>query len=105
MIDLRDTSDEIIEESLQKYYFLNPNNCGKNIFLIINSAVYSDLIQNDSAEQKIGFNEIWIPNVEVWLPAPITLNKVSYVIEVQIERKPVLWEYRPSIKASNFSDK
>jgi hypothetical protein len=63
LFDLRDKSNEIIDETLLKFYFLNHNVWEKNILLIINPNMYGDLIQNDAAKKEIGFSEMWIPNV------------------------------------------
>ena len=85
LFDLRDISDNIIDETLDRHYFLNHNHWDINVFLILDAEAYGDLIPNEIAN---GHGEMWIPSVEIWFPGPIPLGKISNRIEVQIKNRP-----------------
>ena len=55
-------------------------------FLILDVAAHNDLIPNENA--KTDYTQAWIQKVEVWSPTPISLEKISDIIEVKIINRP-----------------
>ena len=88
LFDLRNIKEETLEETLLKFYFLAHHKWDINAFLILDIAALNNLIPNEVAKRETGFKEMWIPEVEVWSPTPIPLNKISNIIKVEITNRP-----------------
>ena len=85
LFDLRNKSDDFIEESLMKFYFLKPSYYQDiSIFLILSPRSYSCLIYWTQAKEEIGYSEMYIPYVECWYPSDIPLEYIDEIIEVTI---------------------
>ena len=87
LFDLREKSNDIIEEALGRFYFLNPPySQNKPVFLIISPRLYSSLVLiNDAkAKEEIGYKEMYIPDVECWYPGSISLEYVEEILEVTV---------------------
>jgi len=82
LFDLRGKTQEVIDESLMKFNFLNPINDKKTIFLIISSREHSRLIPWTEAMKDVGCREVWVPNVECWYDGNIPLKHIEQIIEV-----------------------
>jgi len=85
LFDLRDITKQTLEQTLDYQYFLSNHKWDINAFLILNVAAHNDLIPNEAATDS---HEMYIPEVEVWSPTPISLEKISDIIEVQIINRP-----------------
>ncbi len=59
-------------------------------YLVLSLESYGKLIPNHKALEEVGYQEIWIPEVEVWYPGAVSLDEISHIIEVQITNKPDL---------------
>jgi len=85
LFDLRNKSDDVIEESLMKFYFLKPfHDQSISVFLILSSRLYENLIYYTQAKEEVGYKEMYIPYVECWYPDNISLKRIDEVIEVTI---------------------
>ena len=86
LFDLREKSNDIIEEGLMKYYFLNPYHTQNSpVFLIISPFLYSNLIYDAKArEEDTKYEEMFIPYVECWYPGSISLKYVGEILEVKV---------------------
>lgn len=87
LFDLRDITAETLKQSLDYQYFLSNHKWAINAFLILDVAAHNDLIPNEAATES---HEMYIPEVEVWSPTPISLEKISDIIEVKIINRPNL---------------
>ena len=85
LFDLRDVSEKIIDITLDKFHFLSHHEWDINAFLILDAEACRNLIPNEAAKTEP--HEIWIPKVEVWFPAPIPLERISSIIEVQVNKQ------------------
>ncbi len=87
LFDLRETSDKNIEDSLIKYNFLNPSFCKDNpFFLLISEKMYPKLISWKEARKEKIYNRILVPYIECWYPGGISIENVTEVIEVKVQR-------------------
>lgn len=85
LFDLRSQTDEIIQEALMKFYFLNPyHNKNISVYLILSPELYADLIDYTVAKREVGYKEMWIPYVECWYPTDIPLERVEKIINVTV---------------------
>lgn len=85
LFDLRSKRNDVIEDALMKFYFLNPPSChNMPIFLILSQQLYSSLIYDTEAKKEIGYGEMYIPHVECWYPGNIPLEYIDKIIEVTI---------------------
>ena len=84
LFDLRNKSDQIIEDALGKLFFLDPFHPPKNksIFLILKYKLYPLLIDYKQATEEIGYGEIKIPHVECWYPTNISLDDIDEIIDL-----------------------
>jgi len=94
--DLRNKSDQDIEETLIRYNFLGPSwFCEYGVefsemnmaYLILNSSSYDKLIRNESPksswiENKKGM--MYIPETECWYPGDLPLSFIKETIVVRI---------------------
>jgi hypothetical protein len=86
LIDLRNASDSVIEESYGFYYFLDPEDADENIFLFLNESGHSLLIPN-----AVGLNTrgaAAVPGIEVWYPGPISVKSIDVAIRVPMLPRP-----------------
>ncbi len=108
LYDLRNKSDEVIDDALTRLYFLRPNNWDKVIYFILSSEYHSDIIdisQVKKDEKKDKKYYMWIPEVECWYPSDISLGNISEIIEVNIiNRKPKEGPYESLAEALTNSD-
>lgn len=85
LFDLRNQTDEIIQEALMKFYFLNPfRNKNKSVYLILSPESYADLIDYTVAKKEVGYKGMWIPYVECWYPTTIPLERIEKIINVTV---------------------
>lgn len=85
LFDLRDKSDEVIDEALMRYNFLHPfYSEKKTYFFQISAAIYPSLIDTSEAKKEIGCSEMWIPNVECWYPSDLSIDYIEKVTQVQV---------------------
>lgn len=84
LFDLRTKEQSVIDETLDRFYFLNPGQWDTSVFLSLDESACSNLIPNHIAREEIGYKEVWIPNTEVWYPEAIPLNRIVAVLEVRI---------------------
>ncbi|MBU0478184.1 hypothetical protein KKC91_06420 [bacterium] len=87
LFDLRTVTNEQIDESLLRYYFLNPVSASDSpIFLILSKELYPELIPYTYA-QKQQAQDMWIPYVECWYPQDILLKNIKRIIELEVRRE------------------
>lgn len=87
LFDLRNVTDEELEDALCKYYFPNPTFANDNpIFLFLGEEVYPKLIQWTDAEAEKAYSEMWVSYIECWHPGDIPFNKITDILEVRVKR-------------------
>ena len=85
LFDLRNKSNDIIEEALMKFNFLNPfYSQNRAVFLILSPQLHSSLIYDVKAKEEIGYKEMYIPYVECWYPNGISLDYIEEILEVTV---------------------
>lgn len=97
LVDLRDVSDELIDDALVRYDFLNPTfaNCNP-VFLFISERLSPELIPWTRARSEQAWNEVWIPNVEAWYPEQISIEDVTGGLLVTVKKEPI--PYRDALE-------
>lgn len=98
LFDLRNKSEEEIEDALFRYYFVNPPWFSKNIgdfsesrlaYLILNPHCHDDLIlQNEQLRGEIWSDSLrctqFVPQVECWYDEKLSIECVQQVFLVTI---------------------
>lgn len=96
LFDLRDKSDEEIEETLTKYYFLGPSwfceyeiefSQMKLAYLILDCNYYDKLILNEAARKSLTEKRrpiMYVPGTECWYPGDLPLSFIRETILVNI---------------------
>lgn len=85
LFDLRNKTEEIIYDTLDKFYFLHPLKYqNKVVYLILKKELYCNLIENGAARNEVGYEEVYIPYTEVWYPNEIFLENIKKIIITKI---------------------
>lgn len=83
--DLREVSPEQMQETLGKYYFLNPPFTeGRPIYLFLNSLCFPQLLSWSLWKKQEAYREMVIPYVEAGFPDQVPLSLVDEVLRVNI---------------------
>ncbi len=92
LFDLRDKTEDEIENALESFYFLGDHTLGdKQAYLIMHEETYADLIDTAQAKAEIGFKEMWIPYVECWYPRDLPLSSIKEIIILNITRPKTIY--------------
>jgi hypothetical protein len=93
--DFRNATNEIIEETRDRYYFLDPNwfRCyhpdfteSKLAYLLLSESGWKELITNFQAREimkALGECSQYVPDTECWYPGHVPLKLISKVILVR----------------------
>jgi hypothetical protein len=85
LFDLRNKEEDIIYDTLDKYYFLHPTQFqNKVVYLILKKELYCNLIENGAARTEVGYREVYIPYTEAWYPDEIFLENIKKIIITRI---------------------
>ncbi len=99
LFDLRDQSREIIDETLLRYYFLEPHwfmryepsfIVSHLAYLILHPQAYDEIVPNETARRvwsETNNYEHYVPTTECWYPGDISLAFVQRVLLVRIRKK------------------
>jgi hypothetical protein len=91
LIDLRHASDSVVDDALDRFYFLDPFLASRvNVFLLLRTAAYATLIPNKEG-RAYSPGEVVVPQVEVWYPGRLPLREISTVIRNPVKR-PGKWD-------------
>ncbi|MDQ7797450.1 MAG: hypothetical protein RDU76_00720 [Candidatus Edwardsbacteria bacterium] len=97
--DLRNISDEDLEWTLRKYYFLEPDwftrytkedTISELAYLILDDSALSKIISIEDVKKNEGQTQIYehyVPEAEVWYPSDVPFSLVKEVLLVIIQRK------------------
>lgn len=97
LFDLRDCDSETLEETLRKYYFLEPSwftrytpdfTISELAYIFLKSEAYPQLISNEVARREWleeGRYGHYVPKTEAWYPGDIPLSLVECVLLVTIQ--------------------
>jgi len=88
LVDLRNISNELIEEMLMRYYFLMPTDWPP-VFLILNEQYYENIISWQVAAEEVSYKEMYVPHIECWYPEDIQISKISEILKISIIKSPV----------------
>jgi hypothetical protein len=85
LFDLRTATPEQVEDSLWKYYFLNPSfSENRPVFLLLTDSCFDDLIPWSRANAEVGYREMFIPYVEAGYPGEIPLSLVERALLLEV---------------------
>jgi hypothetical protein len=100
LFDLRDKTEDIINDTLSKYDFLNPTPWFEEYeepffklylaYLILNPAYYNKLIPNEAAidyEKETSRNFQYIPTTECWFENELPIGYINKLLLVHIKIK------------------
>ena len=94
--DFRCATDEVIEKTLERYYFLGPSwfkryhhdfSEAKLAYLFLSEHGVNDLVLNSHARETLKEPvdyEQYIPDTECWFPGEVSLNLIAKVLLVRI---------------------
>lgn len=94
--DFRCTTNEVIEKTIERYYFLGPSwfksyhpdfSESKLAYLFLSEHGVNDLIPNSHARKILKESvdyEQYIPDTECWFPGEVSLNLIAKVLLVRI---------------------
>jgi hypothetical protein len=87
LFDLRDISDDEVQEALDRFYFLDPfHERDDPVFLFLDPSAYTDLISWRTTRND--YSEMWIPFVESWYPGDISVAVLHHALRIKVERPP-----------------
>lgn len=90
LFDLRIKSPEQIQDTLDKFYFLN---CHKfdnhSVFLLLAPEAVEWLVSPPRTHAEVQYKELWIPESEIFYPADLPLEAVATVLDVRVSPRPV----------------
>jgi hypothetical protein len=85
VFDLRDVADEQLNETLEKYYFLNPSfTSNRPVFFLLSSIFHQRLIPWTEWRASRDFGQMIIPYVEAGFPDSIPLAAVARVVHLEV---------------------
>ncbi len=92
LVDLRSATAEIIDDALDRYYFLDPFSRSRvNVFLLLDPSALSALVPNHAGRTNPE-RLVAVPNIEVWHPGPLSLTDIKSAIRVPCKR-PRKWDW------------
>ena len=98
LFDLRNKSQDVIDETLLKYYFLEPSwfihyepdyTEANLAYLILGREAYKELIPNETARREwadTGKYRHYVPDTECWFPADLSLTRIESVVLARIRK-------------------
>jgi len=84
LFDLRSRSQEVIEDALLKYPFLNPTNAVKPVFFLLDKSLCQNLITYADFLNEKSHDTIIIPHVEAGYLGEICLQMISMILWVDL---------------------
>ncbi len=87
LIDLRDVSDENLEDGLRKYPFLLPFSSGEVVLLILKEDSYPDIIPWTVSKHE-GVGAMIVPYIESGYKDAISLSLIREAIAITVDAQP-----------------
>jgi hypothetical protein len=92
LVDLRTATREVIDDALDRYYFLDPFTATRvNAFILLGAPALNALVPNHVGRGNFE-RLVVVPNVEVWYPGRLSLRLIDRVIRVKLKR-PGKWDH------------
>ena len=89
VFDLRSVTSEQLEDSLRKYYFLNPRfTANKPVFLFLNLTCFERLIPWLRWKEEEAYHEMVVPYVEAGYPGNIPIALIDVALRVEVDNPP-----------------
>jgi len=87
VFDLRSATPEQIDDSLEKYYFLNPSfTDNRPVYLFLNTCCSGRLVPWIRWKEESAWDDIVVPYVEAGYPGDLDLGLIDEVLRVDIDR-------------------
>lgn len=86
VFDLRARTPEQIEDSLGKYYFLNPSFAeNRPVYLFLNASCFDKLVPWTKWKEERAWREMIVPYVEAGYPGDLEFNLIDEVLRLDID--------------------
>ena len=87
VFDLRSVTSEQIDESLDKYYFLNPPFAeNRPVYMFLNACCFDRLVPWSRSKEENARSDIVIPYVEAGYPGDLDFGSIDELLRLDIDQ-------------------
>ena len=87
VFDLRSVTSEQIDESLNKYYFLNPPFAeNRPVYMFLNACCFDRLVPWSRSKEESARSDIVIPYVEAGYPGDLDFGSIDELLRLDIDQ-------------------